>query len=139
MLLFIDYHRKNNSGFRNISKHLMLLFIIKEFLDGLGKWLFQNISCYCLSANSEPFPHIYVRFQNISCYCLSNSKRFIPPLQSTFQNISCYCLSTLLTYKSICISSFQNISCYCLSPIVVLRCYSISHFKTSHVIVYRST
>ena len=57
--------------YTQISKHLMLLFIVwyDGKLDNLI--VFQNISCYCLSC--RPLHQIVFSqlFQNISCYCLS--------------------------------------------------------------------
>ena len=77
----------------DISKHLMLLFIADGNGGGcrwqchfktshvivyrdplqpcLQAWLFQNISCYCLSAHALLILFPSPTFQNISCYCLS--------------------------------------------------------------------
>ena len=56
-----------------ISIHLMLLFIDIVFSELSDKFIFQYISCYCLSlkGHSPAWP-VYL-FQYISCYCLSHS------------------------------------------------------------------
>ena len=67
------------SGFLNamsiiISIHLMLLFIPLFHCALRYHYIFQYISCYCLSRPSEWYVYIWSRFQYISCYCLSEKK-----------------------------------------------------------------
>ena len=49
MLLFITIHRKQPDTAEKISKHLMLLFIDEVDTINFAGYIFQNISCYCLS------------------------------------------------------------------------------------------
>ena len=114
----------------------MLLFISCGRLSGYDGNLFQNISCYCLSAPLIIVSPGTTKFQNISCYCLSQRSDPRLLVQLLFQNISCYCLSVFVylvcwwndiskhlmllfignipsyAYQNFW---FQNISCYCLS------------------------
>ena len=56
---------------RSISIHLMLLFILTVITPILSHFIFQYISCYCLSPpTGSPSKH-HSKFQYISCYCLS--------------------------------------------------------------------
>ena len=49
MLLFIAYSYNRYSNYRGISIHLMLLFIQFSSYLSSSSYLFQYISCYCLS------------------------------------------------------------------------------------------
>ena len=70
----------------------MLLFIKEAISNAAKNWIFQNISCYCLSKLKEVCAGKKYLFQNISCYCLSN-REILFRAKKVFQNISCYCLS----------------------------------------------
>ena len=56
-----------------ISIHLMLLFINIGHGVYYGIYLFQYISCYCLSQIKEFSSRLIRIFQYISCYCLSSN------------------------------------------------------------------
>ena len=99
---------------KNISKHLMLLFIFGISAIAPVASTFQNISCYCLSA----FP--VVRALMLFYFKTSHVIVYHPQL-------------TMYPFAIL----FQNISCYCLSGNWLTRCKILFHFKTSHVIVYR--
>ena len=59
---------------RIISKHLMLLFnLVARAILSEAK-IFQNISCYCLTYDSDIDKSKNLQFQNISCYCLTISQ-----------------------------------------------------------------
>ena len=111
-----------------ISKHLMLLFNVKEMQKKIDEYLFQNISCYCLTNTIFLHQLLQPLFQNISCYCLT-SIRIIDLLRiPLFQNISCYCLTSTDPFDVFPVDVFQNISCYCLTacPLVVINVTTIS-------------
>ena len=78
-------------------------------------YIFQNISCYCLTSLNTINSPASILFQNISCYCLTYIPVHLVHACIRFQNISCYCLTTLFLLL-VCIPMlFQNISCYCLT------------------------
>ena len=85
---------------RIISKHLMLLFIYTTHCTIYNVFLFQNISCYCLSCFSDNQCRDVHTFQNISCYCLSVKSNVHGNDIIIFQNISCYCLSMVLSLST---------------------------------------
>ena len=120
-------------------------------------FLFQYISCYCLSRCIYRNFFKHFAFQYISCYCLSyphiallNVHSFISiHLMLLFIIACCVPLNPL--------SRFQYISCYCLSPCCFCSRWNIlisihlmllfipkhhmfyhmnHHFNTSHVTVY---
>ena len=73
MLLFIDVGLVANFQIFVISKHLMLLFILRAVGCRRCTPQFQNILRYCLSIMADfRFKDLTV-FQNILCYCLSKS------------------------------------------------------------------
>ena len=75
MLLFISAIDYSISWNYKISKHLMLLFIYTTHCTIYNVFLFQNISCYCLSLPAAQEIAEYWEFQNISCYCLSMDRK----------------------------------------------------------------
>ena len=121
---------------KGISIHLMLLFILEALLSKYEEYVFQYISCYCLSMEKFSGKDFKKEFQYISCYCLSvfhiplwgyklyfNTSHVIVYLPEPYPPISKYC-------------SFQYISCYCLSNMIIRCLQHIRYFNTSHVIVY---
>ena len=87
--LFYPGYRHLISG---ISKHLMLLFIFSPSALSTGNTLFQNISCYCLSALKMADKTIEKHFKtsHVIVYLqIGNATIRV----HEFQNISCYCLS----------------------------------------------
>ena len=91
-----------------------LLFISFLFKPASAIFLFQNISCYCLSKSpSVEIPDINL-FQNISCYCLSQCMMHLGKLQCNFKTslVIVYLKNSGWTDWT---KAFQNISCYCLS------------------------
>ena len=62
---------------KEISIHLMLLFISCNRTPTASDASFQYISCYCLSFPLVILPTSVSSFQYISCYCLS--RWFVPP------------------------------------------------------------
>ena len=115
MLLFIDVGLVANFQIFVISKHLMLLFILRAVGCRRCTPQFQNILRYCLSIMADfRFKDLTV-FQNILCYCLSMMRTTFSFEMKSFQNISCYCLSAALILKGVKTIEFQNILCYCLS------------------------
>ena len=130
---------------------LFLLISIQHFL-------FQYISCYCLSFwtsvifdASENFntSHVTVYLllshpiyqpSDISIHLMLlfiSSVSFIFIRASLFQYISCYCLSAAHRPMLRIDLRFQYISCYCLSSVVSSRSFRFFYFNTSHVTVYR--
>ena len=79
--LFYPGYRHLISG---ISKHLMLLFIFSPSALSTGNTLFQNISCYCLSAfescNSESISFISKHLMLLFIPRISAFFSFSPPL-----------------------------------------------------------
>ena len=73
MLLFNHLRRCGFCSFCCISKHLMLLFNRTRSTVICFGTLFQNISCYCLTAEDPDYYATLLKFQNISCYCLTIS------------------------------------------------------------------
>ena len=71
MLLFITPGQASAIRLIYISIHLMLLFICNQNCDSRCGWLFQYISCYCLSKIQGASIKYCYGFQYISCYCLS--------------------------------------------------------------------
>ena len=71
MLLFITVWMYHPCSRCSISIHLMLLFICNQNCDSRCGWLFQYISCYCLSKIQGASIKYCYGFQYISCYCLS--------------------------------------------------------------------
>ena len=93
MLLFIDVGLVANFQIFVISKHLMLLFILRAVGCRRCTPQFQNILRYCLSIMADfRFKDLTV-FQNILCYCLSERGKLVRMCKEVFQNILCYCLS----------------------------------------------
>ena len=136
--------------------HKRLLFISFLFKPASAIFLFQNISCYCLSAyhvagmdmdmhfkTSHVIVyrcHVAVQmnnsiFQNISCYCLSQEPDRLQIFHYHFKTSHVIVYLYELPTRS-CKTIFQNISCYCLSLFARFQLIILLHFKTSHVIVY---
>ena len=106
MLLFICNRLISSIHFIIISKHLMLLFILLEYI---------KVSFYANFKTS----HVIVY--------LGDKVRVRSDLYE-FQNISCYCLSNWAGTKGKGLQIFQNISCYCLSCVIF-------HFCTSYKVI----
>ena len=140
-----------------ISIHLMLLFIRVHSVRISLYFIFQYISCYCLSATEGTTFVDKYWFQYISCYCLSSSfvhsafrksnfntshvtvyprRRHTESFSLRFQYISCYCLSACPDVVLEVAYSFQYISCYCLSFFSFVDMVKSAYFNTSHVTVY---
>ena len=136
--------------------HKRLLFISFLFKPASAIFLFQNISCYCLSAHHVAGMdmdmhfktshvivyrcHVAVQmnnsiFQNISCYCLSQEPDRLQIFHYHFKTSHVIVYLYELPTRS-CKTIFQNISCYCLSLFARFQLIILLHFKTSHVIVY---
>ena len=79
MSLFIDVGLVANFQIFVISKHLMLLFILRAVGCRRCTPQFQNILRYCLSIMADfRFKDLTV-FQNILCYCLSDAAFLFSP------------------------------------------------------------
>ena len=98
-----------------LFRHLMLLFNQRVEYTLSNILSFQNISCYCLTQNTDLYKDYAVLFQNISCYCLT--QLWFDGIKDLleFQNISCYCLTQACWKSDSRPFLFQNISCYCLT------------------------
>ena len=134
MLLFnIAVDQKSSIPFF-ISKHLMLLFNALSGGKRISYAVFQNISCYCLTAPALlRFTDVYA-FQNISCYCLTlTASIFLRhyPISKHLMLLFNHYFPVIQDH----LSAFQNISCYCLTYVVFSKLFETSYFKTSHVIV----
>ena len=135
MLLFIALCDNFFIFFSLISKHLMLLFIKDCAYLNTANAIFQNISCYCLSAFRSAGLSISIISKHLMLLFIC-SETITSFWFNVFQNISCYCLSSnhtsgirfcciskhlmllfidLITNYCIDAGIFQNISCYCLS------------------------
>ena len=114
----------------------VIVYLVFELISYYPK-LFQNISCYCLSAiaSQRKLLHLDFKTSHVIVY-LSAASAVV--LNFIFQNISCYCLSFCYSVHNIRTITFQNISCYCLSLDREKESIKREHFKTSHVIVYQS-
>ena len=113
----------------------MLLFIVVLGKRDIKPFIFQYISCYCLSSYGKYGIDNLVKFQYISCYCLSKcllNMQYVfrisihlmllfIPVQTEHQSAKCYFNTSHVTVyliqfcKSIYLLVFQYISCYCLS------------------------
>ena len=121
---------------KEISIHLMLLFISK----GNPIWdefnIFQYISCYCLSSSFLTAKSICLYFNTSHVTVYQQSHTITPHgIQISIH------LMLLFIRKRISKNTeqeeFQYISCYCLSNQDHLHVYPLPHFNTSHVTVYR--
>ena len=120
-------------------------------------FLFQYISCYCLSFLLFNQSHIHLHFNTSHVTVYLNGKK-TPCKINEFQYISCYCLSQSSSvhslpdsisihlmllfisgnyWKLVHGSGFQYISCYCLSQPPRHLHYQLRNFNTSHVTVYQ--
>ena len=117
MLLFIQLNYNTERGGRQISKHLMLLFIVfsVQFPAIQKNFKTSHVIVYQELIEKEMKSTI---FQNISCYCLSDPDDYCWTDEMLFQNISCYCLSLAEVEDWSELEPFQNISCYCLSVLL---------------------
>ena len=74
LMLLFNHGEINTQKGNRISKHLMLLFnLVARAILSEAK-IFQNISCYCLTYDSDIDKSKNLQFQNISCYCLTISQ-----------------------------------------------------------------
>ena len=102
-----------------ISIHLMLLFIIKKYVELLDQYKFQYISCYCLSSVRFAISRQITLFQYISCYCLSqHTYRICPNMIISIHLMLLFIFKRFLNVLKV--SGFQYISCYCLSSFTKL-------------------
>ena len=113
MLLFNVLIRCANDRSKRISKHLMLLFNIPRQRQSCYWFVFQNISCYCLTRSNWL----------VSCNLWKISKHLMLLFNQKAWN----------SQKGK--NKFQNISCYCLTLLRKNQHYILYYFKTSHVIV----
>ena len=121
MLLFITVWMYHPCSRCSISIHLMLLFICNQNCDSRCGWLFQYISCYCLSVLSNHlgqrlrhfntshvtvylFPEIvfFWTFSNFNTSHVTVYQKGVPDCYGVyeFQYISCYCLSVSNIFKT---------------------------------------
>ena len=100
---------------RIVSIHLMLLFIDDIESINFAGYMFQYISCCCLSRTFHKNGRKIIMFQYISCCCLSYSFCYVLMRGRPFQYISCCCLSHYFSVKYTPLEAFQYISCCCLS------------------------
>ena len=146
MLLFILHPRLIVSTIPCISIHLMLLFILPIFQTIHRIFLFQYISCYCLSFSSVGREYWKV-FQYISCYCLSPSApsgfgmlfNFNTSHVTVYQIVLELLQKTYIDFNTSHVTvypevppinsqapAFQYISCYCLSMVTLLQmCFAL--------------
>ena len=136
MLLFITVWMYHPCSRCSISIHLMLLFICNQNCDSRCGWLFQYISCYCLSKIQGASIKYCYGFQYISCYCLSYPVHCLhhslphfntshvtvyllhPPNNPYPLSISIHLMLLFISSTNITVGKliiFQYISCYCLS------------------------
>ena len=100
----------------------------------VGAIVFQNISCYCLTAFLHSSEQYFALFQNISCYCLTYKPH-------KYEVCSLISKHLMLLFDHVpgntrCSDvEFQNISCYCLTVHEAPFLTTSTYFKTSHVIV----
>ena len=139
--------------FRNVSIHLMLLFIVNEDGTFVCEWAFQYISCYSLSILPLLLETVEISFNTSHVTLYQEIPQESVPCR-VFQYISCYSLSDSCkrSIKGILVSihlmllfiarrrnnhaisgSFQYISCYSLSP--HLRRQSIHPFVSIHLML----
>ena len=86
---------------KNVSIHLMLLFITSPSPNVVISEKFQYISCYSLSS-FPVVPFVQIRqFQYISCYSLSDAYLETIDISTKFQYISCYSLSALPFFQEL--------------------------------------
>ena len=145
---------------KQVSIHLMLLFIDGTLIGHHTIALFQYISCYSLSVTLPDNYGTFWKFQYISCYSLSMYESYSDHFKKEFQYISCYSLSVkavqtfpvytrfntshvtlyrLMQNSYQATSPFQYISCYSLSlPLTGFRCWLL-RFNTSHVTLYQAS
>ena len=120
-----------------ISKHLMLLFILKDERDELKYMHFKTSYVIVYQQRFLGVQKLILDFKTSYvivyrlCKCMGVTKQnnfktsyVIVYLNSAnhdsnnteFQNILCYCLSFSTVGQGLLDLAFQNILCYCLSP-----------------------
>ena len=117
-----------------ISIHLMLLFIInrKDYLRKKTNFNTSHVTVYRLEMSMYKFSYI---FQYISCYCLSKCVS----CDRHFLLISIHLMLLFINHSGVLVVlviAFQYISCYCLSSCLSSSFMSVCNFNTSHVTVY---
>ena len=134
MLLFIHLEHTISISSSKISIHLMLLFIFENDYISDISWIFQYISCYCLSHSA----HFRILISKISIHLmlLFIEKEFYSSNKElVFQYISCYCLSAFRIGQG----SHSLISIHLMLLFISIENTAISNarnFNTSHVTVY---
>ena len=136
----------------------MLLFILKNKVKKIKNKYFNTSHVTVYHDNSNRYLRFYV-FQYISCYCLSTFLCYFRFLQLHFntshvtvyhhttdilQNyIKDFNTSHVTVYlnrgvENLKFFRFQYISCYCLSQQTLERLWYLLDFNTSHVTVYQN-
>ena len=93
MLLFIGWIFKRTTGTNKISIHLMLLFIVTVSEQDSLRIVFQYISCYCLSLPGRIVSILTTDFNTSHVTVYPSFSASLLSSLSKFQYISCYCLS----------------------------------------------
>ena len=157
MLLFIKYGLSHDWYRKEISIHLMLLFIVDD--EAYYKMLKEHFNTSHVTVYRYK-PVVYADmpiFQYISCYCLSPFVSLCVAL-SLYISIHLMLLFIGIPFSTLCATvAFQYISCYCLSRklgwirggnsisihlmllfivINIWICTTRTYFNTSHVTVY---
>ena len=141
---------------KQVSIHLMLLFIGKGCSNFSCLYTFQYISCYSLSINAkfisshkpvsihlmllfivaaDRFPVLVAAFQYISCYSLSHFLIFLADRSFVSIHLMLLFISIVSAIPSAA-SLFQYISCYSLSLKASVMTGRNARFNTSHVTLY---
>ena len=142
---------------KQVSIHLMLLFIGRILRNVTNGTEFQYISCYSLSdyiqngtTVDQSFNTSHVTLYRRAGSALPGGKEsfntshvtlyqefgYDPEWPEMFQYISCYSLSPPLSFFLNTQHVFQYISCYSLSLLQAAPCSPSLGFNTSHVTLY---
>ena len=137
MLLFIertDVEETNDPLYFNTSHVTVYLHIELKKID---KDTYFNTSHVTVYLFKSPFMCYNFLFQYISCYCLSKRKPIIEHWSSGFQYISCYCLSSSVTPVAPSANAISIHLMLLFIHILLLLSTGLRNFNTSHVTVYR--
>ena len=114
----------------------MLLFIVVLGKRDIKPFIFQYISCYCLSSYGKYGIDNLVKFQYISCYCLS---KCLLNMQYVFR-ISIHLMLLFIITCACIVERTRKISIH-LMLLFIQSGYSqyiaSNDFNTSHVTVYQ--
>ena len=145
---------------KEISIHLMLLFISCNRTPTASDASFQYISCYCLSSCQQHSWQLVYNFNTSHVTVYQRLKSWMKSIhlisihlmllfitkweQCTLcrLNISIHLMLLFIHYTVHSpnhLHEFQYISCYCLSHLSFLDAISLCNFNTSHVTVYQRT